>query len=183
MRIAVIGPQNTGKSTFIKDFLAAFPQYTTPRETYRDVVKAKGLAINQKTNQESQKFIRDFLFEQIVNNNNENILFDRCVIDNLVYTLVQKEKGVIEDDFIAETRTMMKDSLKHLDAILFIPTTVAIALVDDEIRDIDPVFIDQVNRIFLEVLFVLARESSIPIVTVSGSREGRILRVKEHLSL
>ena len=60
MRIAVIGPQNTGKSTFIKDFLNEFSHYTTPEETYRTVIEDKDLAVNQKTSLESQKEIRDF---------------------------------------------------------------------------------------------------------------------------
>ena len=95
MRIAVIGPQNTGKSTFINDFLKEFPHYTTPQETYRSVIEFEELTVNQKTNLESQKKIRDFIFGQLRQNTNYNIIFDRCMIDNYVYTYVQYEKGEI----------------------------------------------------------------------------------------
>lgn len=43
-KIAVIGPQNTGKSTFVKDFVNAFPEFKTPLETYRDVVKKNNIS-------------------------------------------------------------------------------------------------------------------------------------------
>jgi signal recognition particle receptor subunit beta len=43
MKIAVIGPQNTGKSTFVKDFLLEFPAYKTTQKTYRDIVTENNL--------------------------------------------------------------------------------------------------------------------------------------------
>ena len=77
MRIAVTGPQNTGKTTFVKDFLETFPLYTTTDKTYRDTVKEKGLKINQETSEETQKHILDFLYKQITENLGENIIFDK----------------------------------------------------------------------------------------------------------
>lgn len=76
MRLAVIGPQNTGKSTFIKDFIKAFPNYKTPQKTYRDVISKRKLSINQKSTEKNQKIIRDFLYKQISENKQSNILFD-----------------------------------------------------------------------------------------------------------
>ncbi len=183
MRIAVVGPQNTGKSTFIKDFLGEFPSYQTPKETYRDVVKKKNLPINQLTTEDTQRNIRDFLYTQIVRNKENDIIFDRCVIDNFIYTCAQAEKGIITSIFLEETRAMMFESLKGLDVVLFIPTTVAITLVNDEVRDIDPSFIDQVNRLFIETLFDIARRNQILLLTISGSREARVSQVREKLNV
>ncbi len=79
MRIAVIGPQNTGKSTFVQDFLKEFSHYKTTERTYRNVIEEKGLDVNQLSGLESQKEIREFIFEQMRGNNEYNII---CQIRN-----------------------------------------------------------------------------------------------------
>ena len=120
MRIAVIGPQNTGKSTFVGDFMKEFSHYKTPEKTYRDVIEEKGLDVNQLSGLESQKEIRNFMFNQLRNNNEYNVVFDRYMIDNYIYTYVQYEKGQIEKWFVDETEAMMLDTLTEADVYLFI---------------------------------------------------------------
>lgn len=179
MRIAVIGPQNTGKSTFVKDFLGQFPHYTEQKETYRDVIELKGLTVNQKTSTESQKEIRDFMFGQLRHNTEYNAIFDRCVIDNYVYTYVQYEKGLIPKWFVDETEAMMKDTLHNIDLYLFIPTAVSVPLVDDGTRDTAVDFIDTVNHHFLRILFELSLTHHITVKIISGSRKNRIEQIKK----
>ncbi len=178
MKIAVMGPQNTGKSTFIKDFLKNFPNYTTPFETYRDVVRKEDLIINQKSSIESQKSIRNFLFTQIKTNIEKNIVFDRCVIDNYVYTYVQYESGLIPKTFVDESYKMLLDGLEYIDMYIFIPAAVSVTLVNDELRDTDKNYIDAVNHHFLRVLFQLSKEQNINIKVISGNREQRIEQIK-----
>jgi GTPase SAR1 family protein len=179
MRIAVIGPQNTGKSTFIEDFLQEFSHYSSPSETYRDVIESRGLIVNQKTTLESQKEIRDFMFGQVRHNMEYNIIFDRCLIDNYIYTLAQYEKGEIPKWFLDETESMMKDTLPLVDMYLFIPTSVSVPLVDDSTRDITASFIDIINYYFLKTLFSLSRERHITVKVISGSRKERIEQIKK----
>lgn len=181
MRIAVLGPQNTGKSTFIADFLKDFHHYTTAKATYRDVIETNKLDINQKTSIESQKHIRDFMFGQFRHNTEYNIIFDRCLIDNYVYTYVAYEAGLIPKWFVDETEAMMKDTLRLVDMYLFIPTAVSIPLVDDGTRDIDRAYIDTVNNHFLSVLFDLAQKYHITVKIISGSREERIAKARKLL--
>jgi nicotinamide riboside kinase len=179
MRIAVIGPQNTGKSTFIEDFLHEFPHYTTPQKSYRDVVQEASLEINQATTIQSQKEIRDFMFGELRHNTERNIIFDRCLIDNLVYTSVQYEKGLIPKSFVEESESMMLETLPAADLYLFIPTAVSVPLVSDNLRDIDTGFIDTVNNHFLRILFELARKNQIAVKVISGSRKERIEQAKK----
>jgi nicotinamide riboside kinase len=179
MRIAVIGPQNTGKSTFVKDFLEEFSHYVSPKESYRDVIESKGLIVNQKSSLESQKEIRDFMFGQIRQNKEYNIIFDRCMIDNYVYTNVQYEKGEIPKWFVDETEAMMRDTLQQIDMYLFIPTAVSVPLVDDSTRDITASYIDTVNHQFLRILFDLSRKNHVTVKVISGSRKERIDQVKK----
>ncbi len=178
MRIAVIGPQNTGKSTFIQDFLREFPHYKTPTETYRDVIESKKLPVNQKTSLESQKEIRDFIFGQMRHNKEYNIIFDRSMIDNYVYTYAQYEKGTIPKWFVEETEAMMNDTLQAVDMYLFIPTAISVPLVDDCTRDIAASYIDTINHIFLKTIFDISRTHHITFKVVSGTREERIHQVQ-----
>lgn len=179
MRIAVIGPQNTGKSTFIKDFLFEFQHYVTPQETYRDIIESKELKVNQKTSLESQKEIRDFIFGQLRHNTKYNIIFDRCMIDNYVYTYVQYENGEIPKWFVEETESMMIDTLRSVDMYLFIPTAISVPLVDDGTRDITASYIDHVNNQFLRILFELSRKHHITVKVISGTKQDRIDYVKK----
>jgi nicotinamide riboside kinase len=179
MRIAVIGPQNTGKSTFVSDFIKEFSHYVTPKETYRDVIESRGLIVNQKSSLESQKEIRDFMFGQVRHNLEYNIIFDRCLIDNYVYTCAQYEKGEIPKWFIDETESMMRDTLRLVDLFLYIPTSVSVPLIDDTTRDITASYIDAINHIFLKTLFDLTRKDHISVKVISGSRKERIEQIKK----
>ncbi len=181
MRLAIIGPQNTGKTTFVGDLLKAFPHYTTPKHTYRDVVRKRKLAINQKTGEESQREIRDFIFNQIKSFQGENVVFDRSLLDNYVYSLAQHAKGKIGKRFIEETRKMVYVSLTHVDRLIFIPTAAGVDLINDELRETDRLYIDYINKLFLEEILELARTSPIPIWIISGDRETRIETLRKKL--
>jgi len=179
MRLAVIGPQNTGKSTFIKDFLEHFPEYTTPTETYRDVIQKNNLEINQKGSEENQRMIRDFLFNQITNNKESKILFDRCVIDNYIYSLALHDSGVVSTEFLYETFNLVLKHLEHLDGLIFIPTAVSIKLVDDKLRDTDVKYVDKINRLFTKTLFLITKQKPIEIFVISGDPQERIALTKD----
>jgi nicotinamide riboside kinase len=181
MRIAIIGPQNTGKTTFIKDFLKEFPHYSTPKETYRDVIKKEGLFINQKTTEDSQRSIRNFLFNDVRHGTDKNILFDRCMIDNYVYSYAQYVEGKMPREFLEETEDMLREVIHNVDMYIFIPTALSVPLVDDGTRDTDPKYIDDINTHFMKILFELVREHRIIVKVVSGTRKERIKKMKELL--
>ena len=182
MRLAVIGPQNTGKSTFIKDFIQHFSNYVTPFETYRDVIKNNNLEINQKGSEENQRLIRDFLYKQITENKESNVLFDRCVIDNYVYSLSLYEDGKVSLEFLNETFNLLLKHLEFLDGLIFIPTAVAVKLVDDAMRDTDTKYIDKINRFFTKTLFLINKQKPIEIFVISGDRDERINLTKDIFS-
>lgn len=182
MRLAVIGPQNTGKSTFIQDFVKTFPHYTTPVETYRDVIKRKKLAVNQQSSEHNQKVIRDFLYDQICHNREPNILFDRCVIDNYVYSLALYEKKQASLEFLNETFDLAVKHLDSLDGIIFIPSAVSVKLVNDDLRDIETKYIDQINRFFIKTLFLLHKYKPLEVFVISGDRRERLKLAKDIFS-
>ena len=181
MRLTVTGPQNTGKTTFVEDFLSAFPDYFSPKETYRDVIRNNSLKVNRETTEKSQKLIRDFLYKQICEDKNKNVIFDRCVLDNFIYSYYQYELGKFSKKFIDESEKMMFDSLKHLDALIFIPTGVSVPLKEDYLRDTDVQFIDSINRLFISTILEVARKSKIKIAVITGDRKSRIDQIKKFI--
>jgi predicted ATPase len=156
MRIAVSGTASTGKSTFVRDFLKKWPSYTTPDRTYRDVIKEKKLKHSDKTNVKTQRAILDFLCaQQSGYKPTDNVIFDRCPLDNLVYSLWACDRGLtdIDEKFIAESIPLVRESMRNLDIIFFIPiTSVApIMIEDDGVRQADEAYIIEVDAIFKEL--------------------------------
>lgn len=174
MKIAVVGPQNVGKTTFIKDFVERFPEYKTHTVSYKDVVSEKGLKINQETSQETQLAIMEFIYKLISENEEQNMIFDRCLVDNYVYSYCAYLKGKISSDFIQASKVKMFEHLKNLDVIFFIPTSLLIELEEREQRDVDKKFLDLVNRVFTEILLEIYKNSPIKIYVLSGTRVERI---------
>ena len=98
MRIAISGTACQGKTTLIKDFLEQWPNYTTPKKSYRDIIKENKLDDSSKTNKKTQKNILDFMIkEQKKYRSSDNVIFDRCPLDNLVYSMWATEQPDLEE--------------------------------------------------------------------------------------
>jgi predicted ATPase len=151
MKIAVIGTQCIGKSTYIKDFLKKWPMYSTPDTTYRDLIKKEKLNCNELGDEKSQKMILDCLVDQAIKYSNQShVIFDRCVLDNLAYTAWLNEEGRVSDDFFEQTRTITKETLKLYDILFFLPLTKFsnIPIVDDGVRSTDKVYREEIDMLF-----------------------------------
>jgi predicted ATPase len=192
--ITVSGTQGIGKTTFIGDFLAQWPSFKTPNKTYRDVISERGLSINKNVNKESQRIILDSIIESMNSHSRtENVIFDRCPLDNLVYTLWAYEKGVgdIDEEFVSDCINVTREALQNIDLMLMIPITSqnAIELEDDGLRDADPVYQQEIDELFQglkrlrdngdNAFFV--KDDCSPIIEVFGNRHERIEICKLYL--
>ena len=155
MRLAISSTACNGKSFLIESFLANWPMYKTPEKTYRDLYEEKGLSLNKKGNLESQRIIRDSLVDQAIENAGEDFcIHDRCVLDNLAYTLWLAEKGKIDDDeFVADSFNITRETLKMYDIVFFLPIhpRSPVTIEDSEGRDTDLEFRAEINNIFLGI--------------------------------
>lgn len=155
MRIAISSTQCNGKSTLIDSFLKRWPMYKLPEKTYRDLIKEKNLVLNREGNQESQTIIRDSLADQaMLYSSEDKIIHDRCILDNLAYTLYLAEKGIIEDEqFIADSILMTRETIKMYDIIFFLPLSdkSPVIIEEDENRDVDLKYRLEINNIFLGI--------------------------------
>lgn len=152
MRIAISSTQLNGKTTLVNNFLKNWPNYNLPKSTYRD--NLDGLKLNQLGDLESQKVIRESLIDQAIDNSGEKYcLHDRCILDNLVYTLWLSEKSRITDEsFIADTFNLTRECLKYYDIIFWLPiddsSPVNFEDNSNANRDKDEVFRYEINSIF-----------------------------------
>lgn len=196
--ITVSGTQKIGKSTFIKDFLANWPMFKTPERTYRDIIKERGLKINKETTKETQRIILDAIIESMesYSRKNDYIIFDRCPLDNLVYSLwaAEKGKGDIDDEFLTECIQKSRLALQRIDLMLLIPISEQNKIDDDEsnhnpLRETDEIYRKEINEIFQglrrlretgdDVFFV--KDDCSPIIEIFGSPQERIEMMKLYL--
>lgn len=153
MKIAFVGAPNVGKSTLIENFLKEWPMYKKPAVTYRDLVKEKSLPVNKQGTKESQKAILNALVEeaqQAAATENEFIVFDRCVIDNLAFTLWHygKQTEGFTSEFIIDSKTIAAIALKHIDVVFYVPLRKEIPIEQKELRETDETFREEIDNIF-----------------------------------
>jgi hypothetical protein len=123
MRICVSGTNGQGKSTFTNDFLKEWPMYSIPESSYRDVIKR---TYGKKTNEDVQwKILNNMLDELQQHTADEYILYDRSTLDNIVYTLWShaKDPKIVSEKFVNKCITLVRESFKMVDIILFTPIT------------------------------------------------------------
>lgn len=197
MRIAFSGAQNTGKTTLLKDFLTCWPQYKTLDKSYRDVIKENNFTHSSKTTQETQRVIRDWMYGEITKNKaGDKIVYDRCLLDNLVYTLwaYRYIPGSIEGKFVDETIDMVKESMRNLDIIFYIPADKCdFGIVNDEFRDTNIIYRDQIDHIFKGIIdqyknnfdadVFWPKNDSPGVIEVYGSRQNRLLTIGDYISV
>lgn len=195
MRIAISGTACQGKSTLVKDFLDLWPSYKTPEKTYRNVLQENNLSHSSKTNKETQRKILDFMIEeQQKYRSSDNVIFDRCPLDNLVYSMwaCEQNNSDIDEEFVSSCIPLVRESFRNLDIIFFIPITkvAAVETVEDGIRDTDQKIIEEVDHIFKAVhrdhehnpktnIFVVDDKPAI--IEVFGDRRERIEIIKLYI--
>jgi hypothetical protein len=194
MRICVCGAQSTGKSTFVQDFVQAYPMYKISKTNYRDLIKSKGLALNKEGSQESQDIILNSMLDECMNHTStSNVIYDRGTIDNIVHTMWLREKypDRITEDFVRKSAAINKQACKFYDIILYIPITKYdnIPLESKENRDIDPIYRQEIDNLFFSLIktyhekrdgFFDMRDCP-AIIEIFGSRQERIQMAKFYI--
>jgi hypothetical protein len=151
MKIAFIGTHCNGKTSLIEEFLQKWPMYKRPEKTYRELLKEKKVTNNKEGTEESQKAILNALIDEIqeaVATGDKDIVFDRCVIDNIVYSLWLNENNKVSDQFIMDSKFLALQSLKMLDIIFYLPLREEIKITEKETRETDPSYRKEIDNIF-----------------------------------
>lgn len=196
MRIAISGSANQGKSTLIKDFLNNWTTYKTPSDDYRKVLKEKNYPHSKKCTKEGQWAIVNSMIDEMQKYSKEDkIIFDRCPLDVLAYTLWSCEMRAtdIEEDFVSELIPLVKESMKYLDIIFFIPITKhsPVEIVNDGFRETDPKYIAEIDNIFKALFYeyqhnlgntpFFSKDDSPAIIEIFGDRTQRLMLIEQYL--
>jgi len=193
MRIAISGTACQGKTTLLKDFLEEWPSYTSPKKTYRDIIKDNNLEHSSKTNKKTQWDILNFqIEEQQKYRSSHNVIFDRCPLDNLVYSIWAAEQpgNDIDDEFVKKCIPLVRESFRNLDIIFFTPITkvAPVPVEEDGVRDTN--IIEEVDNLFKAIhrdhehnpkttFFIV--DDKPPIIEVFGDRKDRIELIKLYI--
>lgn len=191
MRIAISGTANQGKTTLIKDFLNKWTNYRTTEGSYRDILP-EGNHSSATTEQTQWDILNWFVDEQLRASEGDNIIFDRCTLDNFVYSLWAIKNGKIPETYIARSIDLVKESFRNLDIIFFIPYDERIGIVDDGTRDADEQYIREIDNIFQgiynqyiqanENLYTIFPKDDMPaIIPISGSHSERMNQIADYI--
>ena len=148
MKIAIIGSQNSGKSHLIQEFLDKWSMYKTPEKTYRDIIKSRNIKINQEGDETSQKVILNALIDEVQQAKGDFLIFDRCVVDNIAYTLWLNAHDKVSNSFVMDCKFLALQTLKLFDIIFYIPLRDEIKIEEKDNRDTDPEFRKEIDNIF-----------------------------------
>ena len=196
MRIAISGTACQGKSTLLKDFLKEWDMYTTPEKTYRDYLTENNLPHSKETTKDTQWDILNFMVDTLQQySKGDKVIFDRCPLDNMVYSLWANERVIndLDDDFIRKCIPVVRESLRFIDVIFYIPITAAapVQIVEDELRETDKIYIKEIDNLFkgIEQQYLqgqkespfLPNEECPAIVEVFGSREQCIHMMRQYI--
>lgn len=174
--------------------IKTWPMYKKSTESYRKVIKEEKLKINKEVNQDGQWKIMNCLIDDLQKTEKgDKILFDRSPLDSLVYSLWSNGKGCsdIDDEFIKKCIPLVRESMKFLDIIFFVPITKAapVKIQQKATREIDRLFIEEIDHIFKAITFQANQNKSPffdpadrpPIIEVFGNPEERIQMIKFYL--
>jgi hypothetical protein len=198
MRICISGTANVGKSTLVKDFIKNWPKYSTSSKTYRDVLKSGNYPHSKSCNKEGQWAIINHMIDEMQKYSSEDkVIFDRGPLDCLVYTLwaFEKKSSDIDKEFVDKMIPLVRESMKFIDVIFFLPITKSspIPIVDDGTREVDPVYIEEIDNLFKGLMFqyqhnlgrtpFFASDDCPAIIEIFGKPQERILLLQQYLNV
>lgn len=151
MRLSISGTAAQGKTTLLKDFVKKWSMYETPKETYRSCIKEGNHS--KKTNKETQWSILNYMIDDMQKYSGDDfVIFDRCPMDNLIYSMWSYHKGDTDIDelFVEKCIPVVRESMSLLDIIFYVPITNATSesIEDDGTREADAEYITEVDNLF-----------------------------------
>jgi len=196
MRIAISGSACQGKSTLVDDFLVNWPMYKRSDESYRKAIQNEGIKHSKQATQDSQWKLLNCLLDDLQKTSKDDFLiFDRCCLDNIVYSLWGNEKNNtdIDDEFIKKCIPLVQQSMHFLDIIFFLPITKAapVPIIEKEGRESDPQYIKEIDNIFKVITYGLMQTGSSPffpaedrppVIEIFGTPEQRIEMIKLYIN-
>lgn len=194
MRIAITGSSCQGKSTLIQDMLKEWPSMKLPDESYRDIIDNQKQKHSKNTDEDTQWDILNHMCDvQQQYRNNDQIIFDRCPIDNIVYSMWANFHGNVSDQFIEKCIPIVSESMRFIDIIFFLPIT-SVSPVDiedkqDDSRETDVEYIKEIDSL-IKTMYKQWQSDTSPffpkndkpaMIEIFGNRQERIEMMKLYI--
>lgn len=193
MKLAISGTAAQGKTTLLNDFLKHWTMYETPESSYRDVLTVDKHSM--QTTQETQWAILNHMIDSLESySKSDHVIFDRCPLDNLVYTMWAFHKGVgdIDELFVEKCIPIVRESMKMLDVIFIIPITNVAqdTIQDDGTRETDVEYIKEIDN-FFKALYnnwstddtrFFPKEDRAALIEIFGSTQERIKMLEYYVN-
>lgn len=158
MKIAIMGVQNSGKSTLINNLQNKFKKIICYKEKLGELInkvndtKLVNLEFNENTDDLTQLLFAGYfinLMENNKNNKNNIEIYDRCLLDCLVYWEDLFEGDILKLKYLKyKNKTILEyiqDTLSYFDVFVFLEGG-AYPLVNDNIRSINPDYFIECNN-------------------------------------
>lgn len=186
MRIAISGTHFIGKSTLSEDFIKKYPTYKYEIEPYYQLQEESVFELSLEPTVESLLEQLDHSINQLHKCKNEkNVIFDRCPIDFLAYAMcaLDEDSTDINQSEFAERFSEIKEALKHLDLIVFLPIDRENSI---EYTEENPAYRRAVDKNFKklywdETLDIFPKYGSPRIIEIAGDRTTRIKILESYL--
>ena len=131
MRIAISGTNNQRKTELVRQMLVKWPVYQTPESDYKDTLERIAEEFPDPGQIKSCDIQWDILNEMLdtmqTYSEDDKVVFNRCPLDNIVYSLYLHEKDPegsgIDNAFIEKCIPIVRESMKLLDIIYTVPIT------------------------------------------------------------
>jgi hypothetical protein len=193
MRISFSGAACTGKTTTLHEFLRRWPAYKQPEASYRSVITNN--KHSKQTDKNTQRKIIEFMIDQQKQYTlHDKVAFDRCGLDNIVYSLWAHDKGKkgFTEDFISTGMGLVRESMRSLD-IIFLMTRDQMPPVieNNNKREVDPKYIEETDNIFKAIykqfstsgaLSLFPHGDSPVLIEISGTTEERIEQIGMYIN-
>ena len=191
MRIAISGTENQNKTKLVDAFLLNWSQYTTPALSYKDTIEHYISSVEKKGDLPDSKdvqwaILNDMVVTQQSYKVDDKVIFNRCPIDNIIYSLYLNDKDVensgVNDEFIEKCIPVVRESMKDLDIIFTVPLTkVADSKHTDMEQELNSLFLVMFQESINEYSPFFIHDDRPTIIEVFGTLQERLEMIKMYL--
>lgn len=182
MKIAFTGSHGVGKTTLMTIVAKNHPEYEVQLESLTRKTVNDPSKLNLTTPEESEKLIAEAYMNYFLERKDKNFISSRHMIDVLAYSMyLEKKNGNISDETMEGIEDKIEEikKLKLFDLVMYVPIEFE-QQESGKFREGQKENPDYQRDIDTIIKFLLWGYN-IPYVTISGTKEERIVKIESYL--